>query len=92
MHTATMVFLAVVGAAVLALFSWAALREAQQMSVRSLPRTPVPPPRPPVERAPEPARATIGALHDATLADADTDEALAAAAALWQVLVDQPAD
>lgn len=88
-HTATMVFLAVVGAAVLALFSWAALREAQHISVRSIPRAPAPPPRPPAERAPQPAMATIGALHDATVADADTDEALAAAAALWQVLVDE---
>lgn len=85
-------FLAVVGAAVLALFSWAALREAQQMSVRSIPRAPEAPPRPPVERTPQPALATIGALRDATPADADTDEALAAAAALWQVLVDQPTD
>lgn len=87
-----MVFLAVVGAAVLALFSWAALREAQQMSVRSIPRGSTPRPRPPVERTPQPAMATISALRDATPADADTDEALAAAAALWQVLVDEPTD
>jgi hypothetical protein len=87
-----MVILAVVGAAVLALFSWAALREAQQMSVRSIPRTAAPPPRPAVERVPQPQVARIGALRDATVADADNDEALAAAAALWQVLVDEPTD
>lgn len=87
-----MVFLAVVGAAVLALFSWAALREAQQMSVRSIPRAPLPPPRPVVEAVPQPRLARIGALRDAAPADADTDEALAAAAALWQVLVDAPTD
>jgi len=94
-----MVVLAVVGAVVLAMVSWVALREAQRLP-RSFPAggRPNAPGRHDarVASAPEPAinghpvlaasrRQVVG---DATVADADTDEALAAAAALWHVLVD----
>ncbi|CAN5882555.1 hypothetical protein BH23ACT10_BH23ACT10_34090 [soil metagenome] len=93
-----MFVLTVVGAAVLAFVSWACLREAQRMSTSFIPdrRTAVRVDRSPPQVIPGypelagPAPASpprIRALGDATVPDADTDEALAAAAALWQVVV-----
>lgn len=91
-----MVVMALSGAAVLALVCWVALRESASTAEPFIPQRAsgsqiddapdrqryVPPPRPSAgEFAPQP-----GELRDATVADADTDEALAAAAALWSVL------
>jgi hypothetical protein len=91
-----MLVMALSGAAVLALVCWAALRETASAAEPFIPqrasrsqmggppdrRRHVAPPRPPASGfAPQP-----GELYDATVADADTDEALAAAAALWNVL------
>jgi hypothetical protein len=91
-----MLVMALSGAAVLALVCWAALRETASAAEPFIPqrasrsqmggppdrRRHVAPPRPPASGfAPQP-----GELDDATVADADTDEALAAAAALWNVL------
>lgn len=98
-----MLVMAVAGAAVLAFVSWASLREAQRMSKTFIADRAVPDRvRSTVsgvqdtnagatsERSRSVAAAPprIRALGDATLADADIDEALAAAAALWQVAVD----
>lgn len=92
-----MLVLAAVGAAVLAMVSWAALREAQRLP-RSFPRGARVNARAQRDARPTsaaginghavlaPSRAQV--VGDATVADADTDEALAAAAALWHVLVD----
>lgn len=99
-----MVVLAVLGALVLALVSWAALREAQRLP-GSFPATgrrnaPSPGPgsgvgagdgattSPAVNGQAVPLGARTHVVGDATVADADTAEALAAAAALWHVLVD----
>jgi len=94
-----MVVLAIVGAAVLAMVSWVALREAQRLP-RSLPAggrphahahhdaRPASAPDPAVNGHPVLAASRRQVVGDATVADADTDEALAAAAALWHVLVD----
>lgn len=94
--------MAVAGAAVLAFVSWALLREAQRMAQTFIvDRAGTDRARPAVSGVPdaemdatsEPLRSVaaapprIRALGDATLADADIDEALAAAAALWQVAV-----
>lgn len=96
-HTPHMLVLALVGAVVLAMVSWAALREAQRMP-GSLPavRQANPPSTRNATQAPAPQvngrpvlelpRAQV--VGDPTIAGADTDEALAAAAALWHVLVD----
>lgn len=91
--------MAVAGAAVLAFISWASLREAQRMSRTFIAdhgdtdcvRPAVPDVQ--AEVTSEPSRSAaaapprIRALEDATVADADIDEALAAATALWQVAV-----
>jgi hypothetical protein len=92
-----MLVLAFVGAVVLAMVSWAALREAQRLP-RSFPverranavavgDTP-PAPAPPVDVRPLRPLPRAEVVGDPTVAYADTDEALAAAAALWHVLVD----
>jgi hypothetical protein len=89
-----MLIMAVSGAAVLALVWWAALRERAPAQV--IPQTT------PERRVEEPSdgdvdeppsRPLAGAvtmnsdgLHNTTFADADTDQALAAAAALWNVM------
>lgn len=98
-----MILMAVAGAAVLAMVAWAALREAQQSGgprhVEHRPvdvdqgfsaresgytaRSSVADPR-----GGHPRASRVPIVGDATLPGADTDEALAAAAALWQVLVD----
>lgn len=98
MHTAPMILLAVAGAVVLAMVSWAALREAQRMPQtlsahqswptavaarrqrRAAPDA-APPPAPPTE----PWRVSVP--RDVTVADADNAEALAAAGALWHLMV-----
>lgn len=95
-----MIVIAVAGAAVLALVSWACLREAHRMSRSFIPDGGAPAvaaggPRrgvalgqpETVVAAPAPALSRIHALGDATVPGADNDEALAAAAALWQVVV-----
>lgn len=95
-----MLLMAVSGAAVLALVCWAALREAERPPGPSTARgdTTGHGGAPPANR--DGARADgqrqgagsalqIGGLVDATVADADNDEALAAAAALWSVLARQ---
>lgn len=93
-----MLVLAVVGALVLAMVSWAALREAQRMpgslsAVRRAngvtTRAAGPPPATPVNGQPVLAPPRAQVVGDPTIAGADTDEALAAAAALWHVLVDE---
>lgn len=92
-----MLAIAVFGAALLALVCWVALREAPPASDRFIPDTD--PGSPPGDAEPrdhppahpltaDPTRAAA-ALRDATVADADTREALAAAAALWNVLGQQ---
>lgn len=89
-----MVLMAAAGAAVLAMVAWVALREAQRMPGASRgPRGPLRPPSPPPpEAAPDPsASADPWRVHvdaDAAVPDADRHEALAAAAALWHVLVE----
>ncbi|HEX6256728.1 MAG TPA: hypothetical protein VFZ70_13065 [Euzebyales bacterium] len=97
-----MIVMAAVGAAVLAMVSWVALREAQRLPGTSASRhdrahaaRPTSP-RPRAPRVPsagarsaEPWRVHV--VGDATLPGADTHEALAAAAALWHVLVDAEA-
>ena len=100
-----MLVLAVVGAFVLAMVSWAALREAQRLP-RSFPpeRRPnaaatnavavgdAPPASvPPINGRPVLAFPRAQIERDPTIAAADTEEALAAAAALWHVLVDDEA-
>jgi len=92
-----MLVLAVVGAAVLAMVSWAALREAQRLP-SSFPAErranavaagdATPPPATQVNGRPAPAVTRAQVEGDPTIAAADTDEALAAAAALWHVLID----
>lgn len=98
-----MLVLAAVGAVVLALVSWAALREAQRLprsfpigaqanavaSVRARHPGAQPASANPARGGPAPASSRVQVVGDATVADADTDEALAAAAALWHVLVDR---
>jgi hypothetical protein len=70
-----MLLMALSGAAVLILVCWAALRESEYT------------PEPPAAPAADGVLATApDELDDATVADADTREALAAAAALWTVL------
>jgi hypothetical protein len=106
-HTPHMFVLAVVGALVLAMVSWAALREAQRLP-RSFPAerrakagaaraatvgdVATSEARPasvaPVNGRPVLASPRAQVDGDPTIAAADTDEALAAAAALWHVLVD----
>ena len=94
-HTADMLYMAVAGTAVLAFVSWVSLREARRMSGTFIPDARAPAAAAPtpvgVEVRPRPAvsppsRSRVTALGDATVAGADDDEALAAAAALWQVL------
>jgi hypothetical protein len=102
-----MVLMAVLGAAVLAMVSWVALREAQRQpgSFPTRRRTkaavvPVPPSAPSSVPSPAPTSngvaptSTTGVevVGDAAIADADTAEALAAAAALWHLLVDAERD
>lgn len=100
-----MFFMAVSGAAVLAFVSWVSLREAQRTSGSFIPdgRAPAVPAvsdlvrlaavdDPRVARTSSPSRPRIAALRDATVAEADTEEALAAAAALWQVAVQTERD
>lgn len=93
-HTPHMFFMAAAGTAVLAMVSWAALREAQRME-GSFPtgrQVNVPVDSPTLRPAPGngvaasvPRAQVVG---DPAVAGADTAEALAAAAALWHVLVD----
>ena len=93
-----MLFLAVSGAAVVTVVWLAAMRDAAQ---RTRPFIPQAEPRsqtgamvmrPLTAGAKSPAETCVGgaphvgALRDATVADADTEEALAAAAGLWEVL------
>jgi len=89
-----MLVVALSGAAVLALICWVALREGEPGGDAVIPQPgsesqdgagsgeamPVP------GTATGVAAVQPGELDDATVADADTDEALAAAAALWSVL------
>jgi hypothetical protein len=92
-----MLALALVGALVLAMVSWAALREAQRMP-RSFPavrQANAASAGDATQRAasqvngrPVLALPRAQVVEDPTIAGADTDEALAAAAALWHVLVD----
>jgi hypothetical protein len=92
-----MLLMALSGAAVLALVCWAALRESETTTADAVISQAGPgahhdgmrhasqvPASPSVTAAPATAPAE---LDDATVADADTDEALAAAAALWTVLI-----
>jgi len=89
-----MLIMAVSGAAVLALVCWAALRERTPQHV--IPQTS---PDGHVDEGSDgdadaaPTRPLAGAvsadaddLHTTTFADADTDQAIAAAAALWNVM------
>jgi hypothetical protein len=93
-----MLVMAFVGAAVLAFVSWACLREAQRMSRSFIPdgggvavaERPQPDaaPREPAHAEPaSSASACVRALEDATVPEADNDAALAAAAALWHVVL-----
>jgi hypothetical protein len=89
-----MLLIALSGAAVLALVCWAALRESETTPDAVIPQAesgthdgmleaPQAPPSPSVTAG---LATAPDELDDATVADADTEEALAAAAALWTVL------
>lgn len=95
-----MLLMAVSGAAVLALVCWVALRESQRPPGPYTGRdgttdhTATPPLQHAATRGDgrRPAAGSVlqgSGLADATVADADNDEALAAAAALWSVLARQ---
>ncbi|HSK96315.1 MAG TPA: hypothetical protein VK891_06845 [Euzebyales bacterium] len=95
-----MLLMALFGAAVLALVCWVALREGGPVADAVIPQpdsegqdggppgaTTAAPPTSAGGSATGSARpGQPGELDDATVADADTQEALAAAAALWSVL------
>jgi hypothetical protein len=95
-----MIVMAAVGAAVLAMVSWVALREAQRLPGAAALRPERPhavrstSSRPRAPRIGSSAGARSGqpwrvnVVGDATVPGTDTREALAAAAALWQVLVE----
>ena len=90
-----MLLMALAGAAVLALVCWAALRESGTTTAdpqdAAGPRAGGPDDdrRPPARPLDGVLDAAPNELDDATVADADTEEALAAAAALWTVLTQE---
>jgi hypothetical protein len=85
-----MLLMGLFGATVLALVCWVALRESEPTVDAVIPQPGSESQEGAAASTPRPAAGVLtaqpGELDDATVADADTEEALAAAAALWSVL------